>query len=320
VSEYPETSGVAESWDTYWHGARESGAYSAGGTSHPLVLNFWGEYFKGRQGDLKIVDIASGNGAVLESASAVFGETMTGFTCVDISESAIATLRRRFPDVDGIVADANSIPLGSEDFDIATSQFGLEYAGLHVVAEIARLVTSGGELALLLHHRSGGIYRQCAASRDAIEKLQQAGFVPGVIDTFDAGFAAIRGADRSRYEATAKKLVPAIRAVESIMEQHGTDVADGTIVRLYKDVRTINGRLSHYDPSEVMDWLGTLEEEIAAYAGRMSSMCDVALGDDDFATLCTRIENHGFELKRANALTNADRGIPLAWSIIATRN
>jgi hypothetical protein len=67
---------VIESWDTYWQGAQASAAYTGGGSSHPLILSFWDDYFRDvqrRGGEPKIIDIASGNGAVVECASTAFG-------------------------------------------------------------------------------------------------------------------------------------------------------------------------------------------------------------------------------------------------------
>ena len=236
-----------------------------------------------------------------------------------LSASAIATLEQRFPEVHGIVANARSIPLASGHYDIATSQFGIEYAGLDAIDEVLRLIAPAGELALLLHHRSGGIYRQCAASRDAIEKLQQSGFIPLTINAFEAGFATCRGADRRAYEAAAKQLAPAIQAVESIMKQYGTEVADGTIVRLYKDVRTMHGRLPHYEPPEVLAWLTKLQGEVKSYAGRMSSMCHVAIDNVAFEDLCAGVRSQGFELQRAEPLANPSNNMPLGWVLVATK-
>lgn len=313
---------IAESWDTYWLSARDGAAYSGGGTSHPLVLQFWAEFFEHARSKYKkprIIDVASGNGAVLDCARSAFGASVAHFTCLDISASALATLEQRFPQVHGIVADARSIPLESGSYDIATSQFGIEYAGLDAIDEVVRLVAPGGELALLLHHRMGGIYRQCAASRDAIEQLQQSAFIPLSIKAFAAGFAACRGADRHAYEAAAKQLVPAIQAVEAVMKQYGTEVADGTIARLYKDVRTMHGRLPHYEPTEVLAWLSKLQGEIKAYAGRMSSMCNVAVDGGTFEKLCTSVQSQGFEMQRAEPLANPENNMPLGWVLVATR-
>ena len=133
-----DSSQVASSWNTYWHGTGDVGAYSSGGVSHPAILTFWDEYFQTVQQEfdaLKIIDIASGNGAVVERALTVFADVQPEFTCVDVSAAAIANIRQRFPQVSGVVADARSIPLDSGSFDVATSQFGVEYAGLDAIDE-----------------------------------------------------------------------------------------------------------------------------------------------------------------------------------------
>lgn len=313
---------AGEGWDTYWHGARTSSAYSGGGSTHPAILEFWATRFAdvgARYAPLRIVDIASGNGAVVESAQTAFGDTMPSFTCVDLSSSAIAMLQKRYPDVTGIVADARSIPLEAQSFDVATSQFGIEYAGLDAIDEVARLIAPGGEISLLLHHRDGGIYAQCAASRDAIESMRNARFIPLAIETFRQGFAAMQSGDRSGYQAAAKNFTPAIRAMEAIMRTHGRQVADDTIVRLYSDVRTMHERMRHYEPADVIGWLERMQEEIHAYSLRMASMCEAAVDAVSFDAFCDKLTDMGFRLQHREALMIPERNLPLAWAVVARR-
>jgi ubiquinone/menaquinone biosynthesis C-methylase UbiE len=286
------------------------------------VLSFWDDFFRTVREDYarpSVADIASGSGAVVECARSALDGLPAEFTCVDISESAIKMLVQRFPEVTGIVADARAIPLESGSYDVVTSQFGIEYAGLGAIDEVARLPARGGRLALLLHHRQGGIYRQCAASLDAIEMTKAAEFIPRAIATFDAAFAVSRGADRAAYEAAAGQLNPAVRAMESIMMKHGREVADGTIVRLYKDVATIHGRLPNYEPSEVLGWLRRMQTELDAYAERMASMCAAAIDADSFTGLRGKLQSAGYTIVRGEPLQNARTGIPLGWALIATK-
>jgi SAM-dependent methyltransferase len=223
------------------------------------------------------------------------------------------------PDVHGIVADARAIPLVSARFNIVTSQFGIEYAGLDAIDEILRLIAPGGRLAMLVHHRSGGIYRQCAASLDAVQQMLASGLIAGSIDMLEAGFDALRGGLRDEYEKKARALVPALRTVESILQRHGQQVADGAVLQLYKDIRDISNRLAHYEPDEVLQWLRHMEDEVRAYAGRMASMCDAAFDSDTFSQLCDQIRASGFGIVRSEPLTVADRDIPLAWILVAAR-
>lgn len=313
---------LIESWDTYWQGALTSAAFTGGGSSHPLVLTFWDDYFRSlhdRDHELNIIDIASGNGAVVEGASTSLTGPTARFTCLDVSASAIRMLEERFPDVCGVVADAADIPLDSDSYDIATSQFGVEYAGLEALDEVARLVAPGGELVLMLHHLGGIIYQECGASLEAVREMQAAEFIPNCIAMFEAGFAVLQGADPALYREAGKKFAPSLHAMETIMKQRGRDVAANTILKVYLDVRAIHGRMRHYEPSEVRDWLEKMEQAIEAYAGRMASMREAAIDATQFAQVGTGLVEKGFEILRAEALANSERGQPIAWVLIARK-
>lgn len=313
---------LIESWDTYWQGALTSAAYTGGGSSHPLVLSFWDDYFRevrGRDGEPKIIDIASGNGAVVECASNSFIGPLPDFTCLDVSASAIRMLEERFPGVCGVVADAAEIPLDSASFDIATSQFGIEYAGLEALDEVTRLIAPSGELALLLHHRGGIIFEECGANLDAVREMQAAEFIPNCIAMFEAGFATLQGGDRARYSTVGKEFAPAIRAMEAIMLKHGRDVAAGTILKVYRDVRTIHNRMRHYEPSAVRGWLEKLQQAIEAYAGRMASMREAAIDATQFAQVRADLIEKGFGILRAEPLAHSEQDQPIAWALIAKK-
>lgn len=310
------------SWDTYWRGASHVATFSSGGTSHPAVLSFWDEVFGNTDmhgNASRIVDIASGSGAVIESAKSAWGGQLPNFTCVDISESAVHTLQRRFPSIHALVADARNIPLQTGKFDMATSQFGVEYAGPKAMDELIRLVGPSGRIALLLHHRDGGIYRQCAASLDAIERTIAAEFVPRAITMFKAGFELYRGGERDPFEVASRHFVPAIHSMESIMTQHGQHVTDGTILRLYRDVRSIHERMQNYDAAEVLGWLERMQDELHAYAGRMESMCSSALDGSAFSALGEKLTANGYKLMRNEALLVPESNTALAWALIASR-
>jgi len=313
---------LIESWDTYWQGALTSGAYTGGGSTHPLVLGFWDDYFQkvgGREDKPRIIDIASGNGAVVGCASSVLSGSLPEFTCLDVSDSAISMLEERYPGVHGVVADAANIPLESASYDIATSQFGVEYAGIDALNEVVRLIAPGGELALLLHYRDGIIFQECGASLKAVEEMEAAGYIPKCIAMFETGFAAMQGRDPERYRTASKAFAPAIKAMEAIMMTHGRDVAAGTILKVYRDVRTIHSRMRHYEPSAIKEWLLNLQQAIVAYAGRMASMRDAAIDASQFQHVRDNLLEEGFEILRAEPLAQSEQELPLAWALIARK-
>lgn len=312
----------AHSWDTYWQGTGDVGAFSAGGVNHPAIAAFWDLFFSAvanRNQGIQLLDVATGNGAILVSALSILDAEKTSITCVDISAAAIKNVEQQFPGTRGVVADARSIPLDSEQFDIVTSQFGVEYAGPEAVTEAARLVASGGQLALMLHVIDGIVHKECSASLAAIEKLQASNFVPYAIELFETGFAAVGGADRVAYDEAGTQLAPAIQAAEAIMAEYGEGVAGDTIARLYSDVGHIHSNMPKYEPTEVFDWLHSMDHELQAYAGRMSSMMDAAIGEAAFKELCVKLEASGFDLNKSESLVPSGESTPLAWILIATR-
>lgn len=319
----PDSSTSSRSWDTYWAGTGTTGAFSSGGVNHPAVVAFWNalfDEFDGRDGGYTLLDIATGNGAVVERALAGPASDAIRVTCVDISESAINNVCVRFPKITGIVADAREIPLDDNRFDLVTSQFGAEYAGIPAIHEAARLVAPGGRIAMLLHIDTGSIHEECRNSLAAITALQEARFVPLARTFFEAGFSAVRGGDRAAYDDAGRKLSPAVQAAEQIITDYGEDVAGGTVAKLYADVGHIHERIQHFDAGEVLQWITAMEVELVAYGERMSSMMGAALDRPAFDRISRQLEQDGFELQRAEALIPAGEQQPVAWAVVASRS
>lgn len=317
-----DASSIGKSWDTFWHGTGDTGAFASGGVSHPTIARFWSHFFgtvKDEYEGPTLIDIATGNGALIEQALNILGNATSAYTCVDVSAAAIENVQRRFPGVTGIVADAVTIPLRDQEFNVVTSQFGVEYAGVAAIREAARLVASGGRLALMLHIENGSIHKECADSLAAIGRLQSSRFVPLSIELFRTGFAAVRGADRAPYDAAGAMLAPAIEAAESIMAEYGEDVAGQTIARLYGDVGRIHSQLPNYDADEVLGWLGTMDGELQAYGARMSSMLNASVTQFEFDTLRGDLIAAGLTPIIAEALLSKDADLPLAWVLVASR-
>jgi len=317
----PASPSVAQDWDTYWRGSGDQAANAFAGVSHPLIASFWHRFFadaQRRDQARRFIDIASGTGAVLQSAHQVLRRTSPSFTCLDTSKAAVDTLRSRFPDVTGVVANASAIPLAPSSFDVATSQFGVEYAGGEALSEMARLVVPGGQIALVMHIRDGIVFRECSQNLLAIQALQRVKFIPNALRMFKEGYKVLRGEapnnSRADYDAAVQRMLSVYRAVDKIMDEYGDDVAGGTVLRLYQDVDRINSRMRFHDPDEVIGWLQRMDSELIAYCGRMRSMCDAAIDERTFSRIQEALREQQFDIERAEPLSasdNAERAEPL---------
>ena len=310
------------SWDRYWRGMKAGGQFGVGGASHPRLNEFWRDYFSSITSSsepMKMIDIGSGDGAVVATAVDTMGVDTVRLTCLDISPHSMDLLRQRYPDVDGIVADAHRIPLESGAFDLVTSQFGVEYAGTAAFGEAARLVAPGGQLALLVHHRSSIMYEDCSASLDAVEGLRACQFITRSMTLFETGFATLQGADRGLYDAAAQDMLPAYRELEQIMRRHGKHVAGDTLLRLYEDVDNIHQRMEHYDPTEILQWLARMDSELDGYVQIMTAMRDAALSEPQFLTVTETVKDAGLAVQQALPLRGDEPGLPIAWVLTARR-
>ncbi len=240
--------------------------------------------------------------------------------CIDISSAAVHSVMERLPQVQGIVADAAALPLTENCIDIAVSQFGIEYAGIEAIAGLLHAIKPGGEIALLIHHKSGAIYRECADNHAALREVQAIGFVDSAIEMFDKAFAVLAGGARTEYEQASQKLIPGFRAIEKVMQRYGKRVAGDTVRRLCLDVDHIHAHLHRYQKEEVLGWLQRTAVELESYAGRMMSMCEAAIDKSDLRRLVDHIKNRGFSVDVAEPLEAENLQLPLAWSLVASNS
>lgn len=309
------------SWDSYWKNAGDTAAFSHADQSPPAIVAFWDSVFApfGESGPARMLDVATGSGAVVDQALGKWPADSVAVSCVDISPAAIERVAARHPGVNGIVADSRRIPAEDASFDLVTSQFGIEYGGLAALDEAARLVAPAGTLAALLHRDGSIIHRQSAADLAAVRRLRDARFIELAETFFRAGFDAVRGGDRQAYDDAGKALAPAVSAAENIIDELGPDVAGGAVARVYEDVARIHGGIQNYAPEDVLAWTARMKDEFAAYGDRMTSMCSAVLDDEAFAHACERVRAAGFDIARGNELMSVDGRQRLAWALVAKR-
>ena len=309
-------------WNTFWQGADKSDVSTPGGLSHPVFPGFWsvalGE-FVAENPDGKVLDIGTGGGAVIEYLSQAPGVNLENATCVDLSAAAINIVQERFPAVGGVVADAKSIPLESGQYDLITSQFGIEYAGAAAADEAIRLLSPGGSLLFLMHMQPGELHRECTAAADALHRVAQSDLVPLAVEFFTAGFAAVKGGDREPYESAARNLNPAIKELETIITEHGEHVAGDTLIYLHSTLQNMHSRIQHYKPDDVFTWLEAIGKELDEHERRMLSMREAAMDKEAFKALCSNVESKGLRIDKAMPLQIKGEQLPVAWLLQATR-
>ena len=318
----PSSSGPANEWDQFWKGSAGAHAYSAGGSKHPVLQQFWRDQYTSSLSEYphgRMIDLCGGTGAVLSAAEGLSVSEGTELISLDISVSALELLVENYPYVRAIAADAAHVPLASESMDVVSSQFGVEYAGEQAIGEVARLPRAGGKLALVLHHSGGLIQQECTANSDAIRRLIDSNFIPMAVDMFEKAYAMIRGAGSSEFHAAARAFRPVFRSLEPIMDDHGVEVASGTVATLYNRVAEIRKDAPRYNETEVIEWLVTMGSELPGYADRMAAMCRSSRSAEQFKTLCAYLSQMNYQIQQAHPQQVAGTTLPMAWMLVAKR-
>jgi len=309
-------------WNEYWQRTREAAAHRAGGPQGEVLARFWASFFAEALTTAKrprLLDLACGNGAATQHALDASRRLNRPVTIlgIDNSPAALAALRRRFPPVWAVLADAKSLPFRDGSFNIAFSQFGLEYAGSDAFDDAARVIARGGTLAAVAHLRDGAIYRECAANAAAARGVLNSGIFAAAEGAFRAGFAVARGSgNRSEFDKAHARLTAAAADVEAILHQYGSTIAGGAVQRLYTDLADMYRRVAAYDPREVTRWLDRMSQEMSAYEDRMSGMQTAAL---DVDAILSRLACRGFAIRIREKLAMGTAGHDAAWVIVCDR-
>ena len=197
---------ATDDWDAYWRNAESAAAHKDGGPQDEVLERFWRRFFERTfpafRSKPKMLDIACGNGAVPRHAlAAIRGmDKNIDLTIYGLDESpaAIGEMRKRDQGLCYIAANAASLPIRKETFDLVTSQFGMEYAGSEALLEAARVTAPGGIFAAVLHLRDGAIYRECATNLYAIQSIRASNLLHCFEEIFHAALAVQQGQSHER--------------------------------------------------------------------------------------------------------------------------
>lgn len=317
-------SGDGAAWAAYWTGASGDDAAVRSPESAARLDRYWSQTLAARLDGLDSIshlELACGSGAVtraLVGAARQAGVDTPRLVCSDYARTAVAqalsTLARERPA--GAVADASRPPFAAGSFDLITSQFGIEYAGMEAFTAALPLLAKGGALIALVHIAEGPIASECRANLDLLRAEQEVGLVAGMARLLrmarkvDAGKG--NASALARQEAA---LSDAINAVRQKVLAAPQGPARDLLQRLIQDMVTLYQRRQAYAPRDADGWLEHQTAELESYAARMRSMLDAALSEADIETLRAGAAQAGDFALEVGRLAFEEGGPACAWTI-----
>ncbi|NWG73467.1 MAG: class I SAM-dependent methyltransferase [Rubrivivax sp.] len=173
-----------EVWARYWAGgALHACATSYGAEYGGAIAEFWRDVFGGLQPGQRVLDIATGNGALPRLLFACRSDVECD--AVDLSPVAPTWVdqlppaaRQRLRFHDNTAAEGLSFADGR--FDLVVSQYGLEYCQLgDAAAQVRRVLGSRGRVAMVIHHVDS---RPVELARDELAHVGWLRLPDGLVD------------------------------------------------------------------------------------------------------------------------------------------
>ncbi len=302
----------ADDWSDYWRkeGAEGEVFLDGAGGKHPELEAHWRSVFAELAHATTIVDIACGGGSIFTALPDDHTHVLHG---VDVSDEALKVCAARHPTATLHLGSAEVLPFEKATFDMAVSQFGIEYAPDKVKAftAAAACVRPGGRIDCLCHHQKGHIDQKIAPAYTGTQAVLNTNFVSNAIalvHTKKDHHESAHVLARNLFIDSERKVAAAMREARS-----------GIHVHLYGGFKEMFSSFEKYNPDEIVRWLGEMHEEIVRADARYAQMAQAALSETQIDAIKACLVEGGCETVSAEPFFTSTSELPLAWRIQATR-
>lgn len=305
-------------WDRYWQSDRIASCFDGAGASNydDSVSAGWRDFFSGLPDAARIIDLCTGNGAIAVMAAAIGMKSGKAFeiTAVDQADIDPPSYVSRHRDELAAVhfvggTEVEGLPFPNDSFDVAISQYGLEYSNLdRAIPEMTRVLAPRGQVRLVVHAADGVV----AANARAI--IAEADLLIHDIDLIGSSrrcFEAVASVERGDgSDAARTEAKQAFQAFREALKRTGAHVAHASDKMMFHnsggvmlDAFQARHRVG-YDA--VFAKVDTVEGEILAHRGRLQALVDSALDRAGVEALTNRLRDAGAVETRYEPLENAD--------------
>ena len=218
-----------EAWSDYWaQGVVHSCVGTYGDNYGGALGDFWMKTFSGLPGGARVLDIATGNGALPRLLLSHAKHCDVQCDAIDLAAiqpnwfkqlAALDSQRLRF--YGGV--DAAHLPFANGSFDLVVSQYGIEYSNLEKsIPEVCRVTCASGRIAFIAHHGNGRPVRLAQTEQTYLDWLL---------------------AEQSLFDAASLMIEPMARAATA--EGRASLGSDANALRAREHFNALLSQLSH---------------------------------------------------------------------------
>ncbi|GEA13637.1 class I SAM-dependent methyltransferase [Alteromonas sp. KUL49] len=280
---------MSDYWSDYWKaGHLSSFAQSNQDNYSGEIASFWQEFLRNHNlPHCNIVDIGSGNGALIDLALNNFKYSQPNYIGVDTAKLSIpkhlSQENVRFHQN----TRAESLPFDSSTIDVAISQFGFEYTNMDkALKELSRSVKSGGEVCFVMHHKDSVIVKPNALIRKAVDEVM---IKNGPFDVMSMFVNAIHKFGKNN--PTAEKYRHSLNSqIQQLSRANKFGLYGTGFPDLLKDTMSS----SSIDFKSRKSKLKSFRSEMKTLAQRLDNLLSVALDNDRMDSLSVSMSELGF--------------------------
>jgi len=313
--------GNSRMWDQFWSSGRGACCSVHQGVDYAEDFRQpWNEFFSSLQASDSILDLCTGNGAVLRTASqqAEAAGISVRLDGVDLAHIEPRTGQEKI--TFHAQVDVTDLPFDDQVFDYVSSQFGIEYAAPESACREAVRVLKPGAKGRFIVHAAEGITAAYAQRElaDLDELLHDIGIFPAAAEALRAmcdverqeGDLSEQQIERAR--GLHKKFFERLTLIGDTWQQRSAQEA-------YRDTgsllqHTLNNRAAF--PVEVLlDKIRETEEAVVLHRARLQALINAALDSADCEQLSQQLKMLGCTSVSVQPLHNAGGDKMLGWCI-----
>ena len=323
---HPEQLQSPDAWSRLWAaGVLHSCVTGMHGNYDGAILAFWQRQFEALSDGARVVDLGTGNGALLLLAREVAQARGVSFDLHGVDVADIDPIRHTGGgerDYSGIRfhprTSADSLPFGAEQVSMICAQFGFEYAPRDsTLAEMQRVLSANGRIAMILHSddsvvaQTAPIQREALAfMRDKCPVIERArALVPVLHQAAQLGGTAglqlhpNAEAIRHAYNDTVQNLITAIE------REPRAQVLRNTAMQLRQALQ-----LAAHSPQQADELLRRIEHALRDEDTRLEHLQAALLSADELMQLVNTLGAQGLQVRHAGI---EQQGVKMGWALEA---
>lgn len=305
-------------WTRYWRiGPTECLGDDASPAKRLRLHDLWWQYFASFPNGARLLDLATGGGAVARLAEQTGDSLGLHFDVdgVDLADSLITpqadtSQGRSKVRITGNT-DLEALPFGDKSFDGLASQFGIEYASLQkAIPEALRVLNRGGRGLFVMHHKRSEISLSTAARLEAYSSVIDDGRAFRMAErVFTLILRSAAPVELDRALAEFRITLHMMR--QKLSSQYGSEQNVGEMVKFLSNL-ALSPRACH--PTDALRRLAVTYDDVIAWNLRQRAQLSAALDEEGVGILREYLELAGGIVEVIEELRDYV-GILLGWKL-----